>query len=293
MMGGSPSGRAVWRIGELSKRVGVAAATLRAWEDRYALLQPERSEGNYRLYSPDDEARVRRALAHMQEGVSAAEAARLALGELQEPPVERGQLEALEAELLNAFESFDEAAAEQVLDRLFALVTIERALRDVVLPTLHEIGERWERNELTVAQEHYATNLIHARLQALAGGWQTGPGPAAVLACLPGELHALGLICLSLGLRNRGWAVLYLGQDTPLSAIEQTALRVDARLVVLAAAMPERLVELTDGSLRLPDGAQLAVGGPGARGAAAGRLGALLLDMDPLTAADHLTRELR
>ena len=287
------SGRGVWRIGELSKRVGVAAATLRAWEDRYALLQPERSAGNYRLYSSDDEARVRRALAHIQQGVSTAEAARLALGERPDPPPERGQLEALGADLLNAFESFDEVAAERVLDRLFALVTIERALRDVVLPTLHEIGERWERNELTVAQEHYATNLIHARLQALAGGWHTGPGPAAVLACLPGELHSLGLICLSLGLRNRGWNVLYLGQDTPLSAVEQTALRVDARLVVLAAAMPERLAELTDESLRLPDGAQLAVGGRGASGAAAARLGALVLDMDPLTAADHLTLELR
>ena len=68
---------ATLRIGELARRSGVSADLLRAWERRYALLTPVRTAGGYRLYSADDEARVRSMRAHLAQGLSAAEAARL------------------------------------------------------------------------------------------------------------------------------------------------------------------------------------------------------------------------
>ncbi|MGC1802162.1 MAG: MerR family transcriptional regulator, partial [Solirubrobacterales bacterium] len=67
------------RIGELSRRTGVRTDTLRAWERRYGLLRPERSDGGFRLYGPEDEQRVIRMKTLIDSGVSAAEAARLAL----------------------------------------------------------------------------------------------------------------------------------------------------------------------------------------------------------------------
>ncbi|MGA9634349.1 MAG: MerR family transcriptional regulator, partial [Solirubrobacterales bacterium] len=67
------------RIGELSRRTGVRADTLRAWERRYELLRPERSDGGFRLYGRDDESRVRAMKALIDSGVSASEAARLAV----------------------------------------------------------------------------------------------------------------------------------------------------------------------------------------------------------------------
>src|SRR6188768_2775827 len=69
---------ATLRIGELARRSGVSVDLLRAWERRYALLQPARTPGGYRLYSAEDEARVRSMQAHLAQGLSAAEAARLA-----------------------------------------------------------------------------------------------------------------------------------------------------------------------------------------------------------------------
>src|SRR5579884_4414519 len=69
------------RIGELSRRLGVTPEVLRAWERRYGLLSPTRTEGGFRLYGEDDEQRVRRMLEHLEQGVSAAEAARLARAE--------------------------------------------------------------------------------------------------------------------------------------------------------------------------------------------------------------------
>src|SRR5690349_4966591 len=74
------------RIGELSRRVDVEPTLLRAWEKRYGLLQPQRSDGNFRLYSLADVNRVLAMKRHLAQGVAAAEAARLALGEAEAPP---------------------------------------------------------------------------------------------------------------------------------------------------------------------------------------------------------------
>ena len=68
------------RIGELSRRVGVSPELLRAWETRYGLVKPERTAGGLRIYSKDDERRVREMCDQIAAGLSAAEAARVALG---------------------------------------------------------------------------------------------------------------------------------------------------------------------------------------------------------------------
>src|SRR5437764_2474000 len=73
------------RIGELSRRLGVSAHVLRAWENRYGLLRPVRSPGGFRLYSQADEARIRRMQEYLAAGLSAAEAARATLSGESEP----------------------------------------------------------------------------------------------------------------------------------------------------------------------------------------------------------------
>src|SRR6476661_4574003 len=112
------------RIGALSRRVGVSPELLRAWEQRYGLLQPSRSSGGFRLYSGADEARVRSMRRHLGAGLSAAEAARLALtesiGVVEEQGSGGAQLDQLSTELQVALDRFDEPAAHAVLDRLFA-----------------------------------------------------------------------------------------------------------------------------------------------------------------------------
>ncbi|HZA82975.1 MAG TPA: MerR family transcriptional regulator, partial [Actinomycetes bacterium] len=67
------------RIGELARRTGTSPELLRAWERRYGLLRPARSQGGFRLYTAADEARVRRMREHLARGVAAAQAARLAV----------------------------------------------------------------------------------------------------------------------------------------------------------------------------------------------------------------------
>lgn len=266
------------RIGELSRRVGVAPELLRAWEQRYGLLQPVRSPGGFRLYTTADEQRVRSMRRHLDAGISAAQAARLTLADRRSEP----------ADLAQALARLDEPAAHAALDRLLATFSLRAVLRDVLLPYLRELGERWERGEASVAQEHFASNLLRGRLLGLARGWGDSDGPRAVLACAPGELHDLPLIIFGLTLAERGWSITYVGADIPIATVQETADHIEPQLVVISATTNERLrgaqSELTELARRVP----LALAGVGATDPLARAAGASLLQGDPVTAAEHL-----
>src|SRR6187397_790984 len=210
------------RIGELSRRVGVPVESLRAWERRYGLLAPSRTPGGFRLYGEDDVARVLAMRAHLDAGVSAAEAARLALAE--EVAVAAAPAAVADAsELVAALDRFDETGAQRAFDRLLAALTLDVVLRDVLVPYLHDLGERWEYGQATVAQEHFASNLLRGRLMSLARVWDRGGSPRALLACAEGELHDLPLLAFGLVLREHGWRISYLGADTPVASVVEAA----------------------------------------------------------------------
>ena len=291
----TPESSPLLRIGELSRRLGVSDHVLRAWEARYGLLQPVRSAGGFRLYSEADALRVRRMQAHLADGLSAAEAARAVLGQDSRADGRAGGTDRvptteseLSGALRQALDAFDEPAAQAILDRLLSDLSLTAVLRDVVLPYLTELGERWERGTASIAQEHFASNVIRGRLAGLARGWGNGHGPRAVLACPPGELHDLALMVFGIALNRNGWRIDYLGMNTPVEELTRT---VDARhpdLVVLAATLPENLephaAQLTALARRSP----LALAGAGATPEMAAAVGARLLAGDPVTEAENI-----
>ncbi len=284
------------RIGELSRRLGVSPELLRAWERRYDLLSPTRTEGGFRLYSEADAQRVGRMLEHLAAGVSAAEAARLAR---VEPTVERADVEdgtRLDEHadaLRRALDTFDEAAAHAALDRALADFTLDALLRDLVLPYLGELGERWERAEASIAQEHFATSLLRGRLLGLGRGWGTGVGPQALLACVPGEAHDLGLICFGLALRAQGWRITYLGVDTPLSSLAETAGLIQPAIVVVNLVVASLRADARGELATFARSHRLAVAGAGADARLAESIGAELLQGDSVTAAERVAQAVR
>ena len=126
-------------------------------------------------------------------------------------PSTRPRSELRATQLRHALDEFDEAGAHAALDRLLSAFTLDTVLRDAVLPYLHELGERWQRGEASIGQEHFASVLLRGRLLGLARGWGSGGSRRALLACLPGEQHDLGLICFGLALRGHGWRITFLG----------------------------------------------------------------------------------
>lgn len=283
------------RIGALSKRAGVSEHVLRAWESRYGLLSPTRSSGGFRLYSDTDVRRVQRMRAYLAEGLSAAEAARAVLAEpaaavpLPPDPVVVRMAEANgPASLRAALDMLDERAAHVVLDQLFGALTIEAVIRDVLMPYLYELGDRWSRGEVTVGQEHFASNVIRNRLAALSPGWGGGRGPQVLLACPPGELHDIALLSFGLVLRRSGWRVVFLGADSPTGDIQRTADTLGPDLVMLAASDASRFDTIRPELVQLAQGRPLALAGPGASAELAAAVGAQYFDDDPVTAAERL-----
>jgi MerR family transcriptional regulator, light-induced transcriptional regulator len=223
------------RIGELSRRTGVSPELLRAWEHRYGLLRPARSAGGFRLYSSEDEERVRRTTAFLADGLSAAEAARLAAApSSSERRAEQPLIADLAEQLKTALDSFDAAAGHAAMDRVFGAVSVEFSFTEILIPYLHDLGERWAEGTVSVAQEHFASNLIRGRLLSLARDWRVDGSSSVVLACMPGETHDLGLILLGILLARRGWQVTLLGADTPLDTLEAAVRELRPTLVVLA-----------------------------------------------------------
>jgi DNA-binding transcriptional MerR regulator len=285
------AGDTVLRIGELSRRSGVTPELLRAWERRYGLLRPLRSPGGLRLYSLEDLERVLLMRRHLAEGLAAAEAAALAARADLGDEDDGGQplsAAAARAELADALARFDEAHAHAILDQLLATVTLDTLLDDVVLPYLHELGERWERGEVSVAQEHFASSLLRGRMLGLARGWGRGLGPLALLACLPGEQHELGLIAFGLALHGRGWRVSFLGSETPLDSLDDAARSLGADLVVLSTVSEERVRDLASDLRRLARRHRLAVGGAGASAAGSTRA-VITLTGGPVAEAERMT----
>ena len=141
----------------------------------------------------------------------------------------------MSVELREAIQRLDDAASHTAFDRLLADFSLDAVLDGAVLPLLRELGEGWERGEVSIAQEHFASHLIRGRLLGLARGWDRGSGPRAVLACPPEERHDLGLLIFGLALREHGWRITFLGGDTPVETLADTVERLVPEAVVLSA----------------------------------------------------------
>src|SRR3954451_752064 len=282
------------RIGELSRRSGFSADVIRAWERRYDLLRPTRSDGGFRLYSADDIARLRLMRHYLVGGIPIEQAAGL---------VHRAQIAALDADpgvppgdvrkalrvLRESLEGFDDGPADRTLERLLGVFTAGAVLRDIILPYLREVGERWACGEATIAQEHFASNFLEGWIQTMARGWNRSGPYRAVLACVPGERHTLGLMAFGVALHDLGWRITYLGADGPVRAVDHAARTVAADVVVLSAALPETLATALDDLRDLARTHPVAVGGRGATPNRSGWLASRSLPADPIIAAHALT----
>lgn len=259
-----PETQAGMQVGELARHVGVSPETLRAWERRYGVLNPHRTAAGYRLYGPEDEARARRMVALIADGLPAARAARLIAAEsfAVAPDLEPESL----AELLRvALLGYDAERAHATIDRLLATHPLSSVLERAILPVLREIGAGWADGEVSVGQEHFASELIGVRLRALTRGWELGAGRRAVLACPSAERHDLGLLCCGLALREQGWRVIYLGPDTPDSALTHAVRHNQPDALVVGVLQPAPMARAAAVLASLGTETQVLVGGAGAR----------------------------
>lgn len=251
------------------QQTGLKADTLRAWERRYGLPQPERSEGHQRLYTPRDVQTLHWLIARQHEGLSIKRAVDLwrrieASGQdpllssvptptslataRQGPPTREGSsLAGLRDQWVAACLAFDERAAEQVLADAFAFYSPRIVCLDLLQGGLAQVGEGWYKGRISIQQEHFATALAMRRVEALLLASPPPSRPGRILAaCPPGEEHTFGLLLLTLLLRRRGWDVVYLGANVPAEQLEATMTSTRPALIILAAQRLQTAAGLQD-----------------------------------------------
>lgn len=230
---------ALFPIRELARRTGVNPSTLRAWENRHGLLDPTRTESGHRLYGEADVRRVERLRELLAQGLGLPEvAARLdraaapsAAPPLPVAPAWQGYL----AEALRALEDFSSEHLDRLYSEACALYPIHLVTRNLLLPMLELLGQRWDRRATGIAEEHFFSawlrNKLGARLHHSPGARRGRP---LILACLPGERHEIGLLLFALAATERGHRVVYLGADMPIGEIVHISRATLAQAIVLA-----------------------------------------------------------
>jgi DNA-binding transcriptional MerR regulator/methylmalonyl-CoA mutase cobalamin-binding subunit len=225
---------------------GVNPVTLRAWERRYGLIQPQRTENGRRLYAQSDVERILRALALTREGVAIGQV-KEALDSAPAAPVTtagQGRWATYRRRFSAAITAFDEPALEAIYDEALALHPVDLVDRMLLIPMLQDLGQRWKKAAGGVAEEHffstYARHKIGARFHHRR---LLQDGPKILAACAPDEHHEIGLLLFALAAHDAGFRVVLLGANVPFPEIAAAARRTLCDAVVISNAIERSSAE--------------------------------------------------
>lgn len=236
----------------VSHRTGLSAHALRAWERRYGVVTPVRTEAGQRLYSDADIERLALLKTLTDRGYAIGQVAPLSGTELRrlygeaspaapEPPGETEQdgARAARAAVLRAIEGFDAGGLRRELESATVSLGVSKFLDQVVAPVLTELGDRWHAGKLSIAHEHLATAQVREVL-----GWiretaeTSGPAPVLAVTTPAGQWHEGGAQIVAAVAATEGWRVAYLGPSLPAREIAEAAQRTGARAVALSILYP-------------------------------------------------------
>ncbi len=264
---------AIYSIKAVAHMADVTEPTLRAWEKRYSILSPGRTESGHRRYTKRDIYRVMWLKQRLEEGMSISQASTLLQTQPEAALLDMAQYEKggrngrtlvetsgytnsikrlpnaqnevrspklLADRLLEAFLAFDEQTADRLLAEAASVFAPETVCVDIIQGVLVEIGELWMKNEVTVATEHFASTICRARLNAMTEALPIKEdGPLVLTACGPQEFHELGIVITTYFLRRYGWRVIYLGQNVPALDLEKDLRRLRPALMVFSSGRTE------------------------------------------------------
>jgi DNA-binding transcriptional MerR regulator/methylmalonyl-CoA mutase cobalamin-binding subunit len=249
-----------------ARLTGLSPELLRAWERRHGVVQPQRTPGGTRRYTAADLERLRLVKAAVDAGHRISQAAQLEEAELRRRFTMRNRhLE----EILTALDNLEGSDTLRLLSQQLSTLGPARFAKDVAMPLVHEIGDRWVQGRMGIASEHLASSslrsLLGSALQPTAGSLL---GPRIIFATPSGERHELGLLMAALTALGAGANPLYLGLEMPLEDLLSAARDTDAAaLAISLVSMQEAQAVSYVSALRagLEQEVQLWLGGVGAR----------------------------
>ena len=237
-------------IKAVSQATGLTVETLRAWERRYGAVSPQRDSAGRRNYSTSDVTRLRLLRSATELGHPISRATRLTPDELAKLVSDAGGQALATARghsyverALDAAEHSDPNGVEEVLISALSILPPNEAAHTVIAPLLREVGERWHRDQLSIAQEHMVTDIVRRLVTSASRGYlRSDNTPCLIMATLSGERHELGILMCSWLASARRYRTHYLGADLPAEQIARFAVDVEAKAVLVSMVMPENQV---------------------------------------------------
>lgn len=230
---------ALYPIRTVSDLTDVNAITLRAWERRYGLFEPVRKASGHRLYTQAHIDLITRVVGLLDRGMR--------IGQI------KAQLEAENSEFMTSDQvvndtwkryvdrmiaaviQFNEVGLEGVYGEALALYPIDKVTEKLLMPLLAELGRRWEKDEGSIAEEHffgfYLRNKLGARFHHRV---RAVKGPKLLLSCLPGDRHETGLLLFALTANAAGYQAILLGADMPLDDLPGVANKTGCQAIILS-----------------------------------------------------------
>lgn len=227
---------------------------IRIWEQRYKAVEPQRTQTNRRLYSPQQIDRLILLRDLTQAGHSISQVARLPDETLRkfaaesscrpERPahsvIETPVGAAFVDECMEAIKALDSPALENAIKRAETELGALGLLHRLIAPLTQALGQLWRAGEITSAQEHFATGVIRVSLGNAAKPFGVPVhAPVLIVATPAGQVHEMGALLVAAAAVNFGWRATCLGASLPAAEIAGAARIAKARAVALSLVYPE------------------------------------------------------
>ena len=255
------------------QQTGLSAFTIRAWERRHQILDPDRTSTNRRLYSQAEIEKLILLKSAIEKGATISQIAALSVVELkkygeQQPNHVLVAGDPVVAECVSAIARLDSRSLESILTSSATTLGAELFIFDVLVPVLRHLDSEWSKGAIRIRQEHLASATIRSVLDRVRTSLQTRPSAPKMLVTTPsGQLHELGALLVCILATVHGWNTLYFGPNLPVDEIVDAAHEAHVKAVALSIVYPiddaELSNELSDLRERLSPHIAIVVGGRG------------------------------
>ncbi len=231
----------LYPIRTVATLTGVNPITLRAWESRYGLIEPVRTDSGHRLYTQEQIDLINRVVGMLDRGVRIGQVKAALEAEGDEAPGPAGGEGLWQRQFNHMIASvirFDEAGLERTYGEALALYPIDEVTRNLLKPVLTELGRRWAAGEGSIAEEHFFAFYLRNKLGArFHHRHRPQDGPALLMTSFPEERHEIGLLLFALAANERGFRTVLLGADLPLEELPLAAKKSAVDAVLLSGFM--------------------------------------------------------
>lgn len=238
----------------VSQMTGLSVFVIRAWEKRYNVVIPSRTDTNRRLYSEEDIEKLKLLNDAIQKGHNIGGIAKLSIDELRSVLKRKHSASANAdesnvylatdvnltiAQCIELIKSYDSKTLETILLKASSKMTQPQLIENLIVPLVYKVGDLWHDGNIRVANEHLASAVIRSFLTNLIEQHMPSLNAPIIISATPrGQDHELGALIVGVIAASAGWKVVYLGPNLPAEEVAAVTENLDARVVALSIVYP-------------------------------------------------------